>query len=448
MATSIIFKLKEPQTGIKPSEQKETPVNMFFNFGYYESTSSGGKKYIPLKYATGLKIKPEYWKDKPTYRAMQTSKFEYKNFNTRLDNIEGAIKSIYLDFLNKKISPTPNQLRDKLDIELEKVKEQVYREYTLNQYIDKFIEEMKSGNRLTKKGNRYAKGTIKNFEGFKTQFDLFQSINRIKLNYENITIDFYDDFLRFFNAKKYSPNTIGRHIKNLKTIMRFARDEGRHDNKEIDRNKFKTLKVEVKNIYLDENELQSMYELDLSDNEVFEKARNVFLIGCYTAQRFSDYSRIKKENIRTLSGGAKVIDIIQKKTGEQVIIPISPRLDELLKKYEYNVPKMFEQKLNDNIKKVGKKAKIKELVYIEKTRGGLIIKETIPKYELIKTHTARRSGCTNMYKAGIPSIEVMKISGHKTESEFLKYIKVTKEETAQNLINHPYFANSNLRKVN
>ena len=442
MATSIIFKLKEPQPGVKPSEQKETPVNMFFNFGYYENTLLGGKKYIPLKYATGLKIKPEFWKDKPTYRAMQTSRFEYKNFNTRLDNIEGAIKNIYLDFLNRKISPTPHQLREKLDIELEKVKEQILREYTFNQFIEKFIEEIKSGNRLTKEGNRYAKGTIKNFEGFKTQFDLFQNEKRRKLNYEDITFDFYDEFLQFFNKKNYSPNTIGRHIKNLKTIMRFARDEGRHNNKEIDRKKFKILKVEVQNIYLDENELQRMFELDLSDNEVFEIARDVFLIGCYTAQRFSDYSRIKKENIRTLSGGAKVIDIIQKKTGEQVIIPISTKLDVLLRKYDYNVPKIFEQKLNDNIKKVGEKAKIKEPVSIEKTKGGLIVKETIHKHDLIKTHTARRSGCTNMYKAGIPSIAIMKISGHKTESEFLNYIKVTKEETARNLINHPYFSSA------
>jgi len=448
MATTIIFKLKAPQENVKPSEQVETPVNLFFTFGYYENTASGTKKYIPLKYATGLKIKPVYWKDNPTYRSMQTGKFDYKNFNTRLDNIEGAIKKVYLDFVNNKINPSPHQLRDKLDIELDKVKEVVVREYTLNQFIENFIKEVKTGNRLTKKGGRYAKGTIKNFEGFKTQFDLFQAENRKKLNYEHITIDFYDEFVKFFTLKNYSPNTIGRHIKNLKTIMRIARDEGRHSNNEIDRLKFKILKVEVQNIYLDENELTRMYELDLSENKVLEVARDVFLIGCYTAQRFSDYSRINKSNIRTLSGGAKVIDLIQQKTGEQVIIPIRPELEQLLSKYDYNTPKIWEQKLNLHIKTVGAKAKIKEPVNIEKSKGGLIVKETILKHDLIKTHTARRAGCTNMYKAGVPTIAIMKISGHKTESEFLKYIKVSKEETAQNLVNHPYFTNTNLRKVN
>ena len=84
-------------------------------------------------------------------------------------------------------------------------------------------------------------------------------------------------------------------------------------------------------------------------------------------------------------------------------------------------------------------AGIKDKVIIEQTRGGVRESKTNLKYELIQTHTARRSGCTNMYLAGIPIIDIMKISGHKTEKEFLKYIRVTKEETAQNLANHPWF---------
>ncbi len=67
----------------------------------------------------------------------------------------------------------------------------------------------------------------------------------------------------------------------------------------------------------------------------------------------------------------------------------------------------------------------------------MTFKKKVVKADLIKTHTARRSGCTNMYLAGIPVIDIMKISGHKTEREFLKYIRIGKEETAMNLANHP-----------
>ena len=115
------------------------------------------------------------------------------------------------------------------------------------------------------------------------------------------------------------------------------------------------------------------------------------------------------------------------------------QVKEILKKYSGYFPKIYEQKLNKRIKKVGKLAGIDESVSIYETKGRLKVKKRVPKYELIKTHTARRTGCTLMYKAGIPTIDIMKVSGHKTEREFLKYIKVSKKETAISLSNHPYY---------
>ena len=114
-------------------------------------------------------------------------------------------------------------------------------------------------------------------------------------------------------------------------------------------------------------------------------------------------------------------------------------------KYEGEIPKTYEQKVNERIKKVVRLAKITELINVENTRGGLVVKSQVEKCDLVKTHTARRSGCTNMYLAGIPAIDIMKISGHKTEKEFLNYIKVTKEETATNLSSHPYFNSTALK---
>ena len=54
----------------------------------------------------------------------------------------------------------------------------------------------------------------------------------------------------------------------------------------------------------------------------------------------------------------------------------------------------------------------------------------------------RRSGATNMYLAGIPSIAIMKVTGHKTEREFMKYIKITEEQTTLELMSHLYFSGS------
>jgi len=442
MAVSISFKLRDSQKGITPSKQKDTPVLMMVNFGYYEIDINGKKRYRPLKYGTGEKIKPDYWNGK---RAKQISQFEYQNFNTRLDNLEGFAKSAIQELINQGIAPNLQNVKELIDKKNPNIVIVKPKDDNLNSYIDLFIKEIESGGRLSSKKQKYSNGTIKNFKGFKSQFDEYQKQKRKRLDFHLINLDFYDDFVEFFIRKNYSPNTIGRHIKNLKTIMHYSRDEGLHNNTEVDRKKFKILKVDVDNIYLNEDELNSMLELDLTENPVLELARDVFLIGCYTAQRFGDYNRIKKENIHTLGGGRKIIRLVQQKTGEQVVIPVKQELGILLKKYKWNVPKIWEQKLNLHIKTVGAKAEINEIVLVEKIKGGLKVKTKVAKYNLIKTHTARRSGCTNMYLQGIPTIDIMKFSGHKTEREFLKYIKVTKEETAKNLINHPYFSSTQLK---
>ncbi len=310
---------------------------------------------------------------------------------------------------------------------------------TLNEYITSFISDIELGKRVTPKNENYKPLTVKNFKGFETQFKLFQtSMNRV-YNFNDITIDFYDDFLAYFKEKDYSPNTIGRHVKNLKTVMNLAHDEGLHANTEHKRKKFKTLKVEVTDVYLSETELQAILELNLSDQPQMDLARDIFLAGCYTAQRFSDYSKIRKDNFKEPEPGRYIIDLTQSKTGERVIIPVRPELLQILKKYDFELPRTFEQKVNKKIKDVARLAGITEPITIHEIRGGLRKQKTVDKCELVKTHTARRSGCTNMYLAGIPSIDIMKISGHRTEREFLNYIKVTKEETARNLHNHPYF---------
>ena len=318
---------------------------------------------------------------------------------------------------------------------------------TLNQYIERFIREIKSGGRLHNQHGAhepilYTEGTVKNYEGFKNIWNNFQRIKQF--DFEDIDNSVYDSFIRYCvqlpNEKKpdepgLSTNTIGRHVKQLKRIMKAARLDKLHNNTEYEN--FKEPKAKVHSIYLNEDELKKIYDLKLSGMD--EKIRDVFLIGCFTLQRFSDYSRISPNMIQSKSNNGKVAEMIQTKTNQRVVIPIRPTLDTLLKKYDYRVPKVFPQKLNDRIKELARDAGIIEAIQIEKYKGGRRINETIPKCELIMSHTARRSGCTNMFKDGYQPITIMKISGHKTEREFLKYILISSEETADGLINDPNF---------
>ena len=86
------------------------------------------------------------------------------------------------------------------------------------------------------------------------------------------------------------------------------------------------------------------------------------------------------------------------------------------------------QRFNEYLKEVAKKAELKEKVHISITRGGITASTAYKKYKLVTTHTGRRSFATNNYNMGVPSLTIMAITGHKTEAAFLKYIKVTPKE--------------------
>jgi integrase len=318
---------------------------------------------------------------------------------------------------------------------------------TLNQFIERFIKEIISGERLHNNHGAhepvlYTEGTIKNYEGFMNIWNNFQGEKQ--LDFEDIDKSVYDRFIQYCvqlpnqlspDEPGLSTNTIGRHIKQLKRIMKTSRLEILHNNTEYEN--FKEPKAKVHSIYLNEDELKKLYELKLSGMD--EKIRDIFLIGCFTLQRFSDYSRISPDMIQSRPNNGKVIELIQTKTNQRVVIPINPTLNTLLMKNDHKVPKIQPQKLNDRIKELARESGITEAIQIEKYKGGRRINVTVPKCDLIMSHTARRSGCTNMFKDGFQPLTIMKISGHKTEREFLKYIRITQEETADGLINDPNF---------
>jgi integrase len=349
---------------------------------------------------------------------------------------------------------------------------------TLTEYLQAYIDEATSGLRQTYHNKRFTPATLKSIRSFQSEFEKYQNDlqNRLAddklkltvsyipqnnpLDWEDIHIDFFRDFVNWFNEKNYSQNTIAHHIKTLKTIMRQGKEEKKHNNLEFQRSAFKVQSIEVDTIYLNEEELKKIFDLDLTEMKEdydidpvelpgLDAARDVFLIGCWTCQRFSDYSRINKV---TVQDGRRVIKLIQVKTGNKCVIPVRAELDIVLKKYEtakdeYQLPKVWEQKLNTRIKTVCRLAGITEPIEITKVKGGKKVTAKYPKNKLVSSHTARRSGISNLYNAGVPSLFIMKLSGHRTEREFMKYLRLTEDEIAKKLSEYDYFAGTSSLKV-
>ena len=397
-------------------------------------------KYKELKVETGDKIKPIYW-DKESQRPTTDKKIlrnanpllikELTYISHHLDDIEYFIRDLVLDLKrDKQISL--DTIKEALSEFLGRKKdEEPIAPVIITDYHESLIKRMEQGIFLTEKGQPYTLSSIKTHRVQKKRLEDFKEVWG-DLTFESISYEFYTKFIVFCHSKNYKQNTIGKTINTLKFVMRTAFREKIHKNEIFKDKEFKGVTEDVDNIYLTIDELQALYKLDLSNDKAKERIRDLFLIGCYTAQRFSDYSRFRPEHIKTTANGTKVIDIVTKKTKQRVIIPfIFPELDILLKKYDYCSPKIYEQDLNEQIKKIGDTAGINDDIIIAEKKDGRMIETVHKKHDLIKTHTARRSGATNLFKMGYTPLEIMKITGHTSEVTFLKYIKVSKEENAE-----------------
>jgi integrase len=313
-------------------------------------------------------------------------------------------------------------------------------EETLFSFMRNFIDQ--AVNRPTASTNRpVCYKQIREYERTFHYLKQFSIDNKRDFDWQDIDLNFYYDFIQYLQSEKtvknkkgkeikepgLAQNTVGKKIQTLKIFLNAASEQGMPVNPQYKSHRFTAISEESENIYLNEEDLQKIAGCKLSD--CLDKIRDQFLIGCWTGLRFSDWNKLTKENIDD-----GFLEVRQEKTGKPVVIPLHSEVDRILKKYKGKLPRLISnQKFNDYLKEIAKAAKLDEIVHKSMTKGGIRRSVAHKKHELVSAHTARRSFATNLYKQGFPTLSIMQITGHKTETSFLKYIKVTPKEHAQKL---------------
>lgn len=392
-----------------------------------------------LKLSTSETINPMYW-DKDNQRPISNKKIlrdlprilqkRLNILSIRLDEMDLFINDLILDLKRDK-NVSLETIQDKFLEFVGRKKEEEIKPIGFIEYFTSLVARMEAGTYLTDKGTKYSHNTTKSY---KSNLSLLMDFEKEVgfINIEDVNIDFYNNLLQYCNKMGFRTNTIGSVIKRIKAVLHTAFEEGVSKNTIFQSNNFKAVKEKVYNIYLTSEELKKLIELPLSGT--FEKYRDVFLIGCYVAQRYSDYSRISPEHIQTTGSGNKVIDLVQIKTKQRVLIPfLFPELDILLQKYDYKVPKIVEQPFNRALKKIGEMAGIDKDVVLTENIGGETKERLVKKYNLITSHTARRTGATNLFLLGYSALQIMKVTGHTTVESLMDYIKVSLEENADKM---------------
>jgi integrase len=413
-----------------------------------------GKKY---KLPTGISVEAKHWNNK-TYRANEKNYPDADAVNIALANVELKILQAFKEFDYNNQVPTPEQLRATIETP-HKPKKKVAQANTY--YLPFFRQYYTHAN--------YATETYKKYNTTYNWLLRFEKTFNKHLKFDDIDLNFYDQFRGWILSLQYTPkkgeepryytlNYCGSLVKCIKKVLKESGPESRvklHNNTSYRSREFKVDAEDSDTVYSPLEELMKIHHFEptlenvqplLTDKrhhnvtkkiEALKTAKNKFLIGCFTALRVSDFNRLSEINIHD-----NFIRIKPKKgmrKNADVIIPIHPVVREILSGgFDITTP-VSDQKLNKHIKEVYNLCGITQPVTIVRTEGYKQVERTRPKWQLISTHTARRSGATNMYKAGIPSISIMMITGHRTERSFLKYIKISSEENAEALAKHPFF---------
>ena len=262
--------------------------------------------------------------------------------------------------------------------------------------------------------------TIKSYTSVYNHLTNFSKAKKYQLTFERINSQFYDLFVSYLtNDCKLLNNTIGNNVKRIKSFMTFASEAG-YNKAGNNFKKFKVFREDGELIYLTENELMFLYNMD-NLNDKLKVVRDNFCFACFTGLRFSDIQKIKVENLKD-----DYLEVRTEKTKDFLKIPLSPYAKGILIKNNGKLPKQFSnQKVNDYLKELGKLAEINEQIHIVKHRGVEKVDFVEPKYKFLCTHTARRTFVTLSLEKGMRPETVMAITGHKDYKTFKKYIKLT-----------------------
>lgn len=336
---------------------------------------------------------------------------------------------------------------------------------TLNSYFERFILECQHGRLGLKSKKPYARNTIEMFRETFRVFEEFQQQRMREVNFDDVTPELLDDMAHYLLVERAQPrqvmkrNSVHRIIGVLKIVLRTARREKLHDNRDYEEDIYSVTREEVTHVYLTREQIDEMYHLDFNDRASLERLiariedqeekrymgrlltsshhrevcqrysryRDGFVAGCLTGQRWSDYSRINSGMICQMEN-FKFIELTQIKTQKHVFIPMEKRLETILERNGGRVPQTCDYKLNKRIKEIALLLGWTHQVMVEQGVGPM----RLPRYkrfcDCISSHTARRSWATNAYKDHVPLASIMAVTGHSTEDMLRKYLQMNDEE--------------------
>ncbi len=388
---------------------------------------------------TGRSIETQHWDNKKRFIKSHVGQTTNVRLVRYLKNLEMQILDLLDQYRNgnPKLSFTEleEQLKLLLDNPRTKFNTLSHKSLASNEsflaFLDFFIKDCESGKRLSPKRQLIKPKSLATYQTTKAYIRKFdEQVGRPLLLRElnQKVIDRFSDFLII--DCELAMNTHAKIMMDLLQVIKYAVHLKKLPPSRLIELKFDTRREETDSIYLTETEILQLLAVGEFKSPIEEHVRDVFVLGCFTGMRFSDYTTLDPTAIRN-----NRLEFVQKKTGAKVTIPIHPMVRQILDKYNYVLPEVPpNNEFNRIIKLVGEQLPCLHVPFVKQITYQRERKQVQKmKYEFLQTHTARRSFCSNEYLRGTDPMVIMAISGHKSHKSFMRYIKVSGEQFADKL---------------
>ena len=386
-----------------------------------------------VKLSTGVKVYPEHWNEEKqeAYISCRLSELDNRN-NTITNEKLTELKASFVEY-KYYLCQHPNEMEQGVEL----LRKFIYKDTMVKkQETENAIHWLRNAIIADKNiGESTRADYIKQIKFFEI---FLNETGRCPISFSDINLPLIKGYELYLlnkdvgKGKTTKTTTVGNKVEKIICILKRAEQQGMIDIHESKLDKYKkpqSRQGDENEIYLTEDEIDKIYALRLTGRE--EEVRDLFVLQCWIGQRFSDTQAINEGIIKEAPNGkGKVIEIVQEKKTHRVSIPLLPVAIDILNKYKNGFPIYTNQTALNYLKNIGEKAGITRLHNVTEDRGGEVVTTQVKAYELIGTHTARRSFICNMLKHGYDSHIIMKITGHNDAKSFKKYVRLTSEDAA------------------
>ncbi len=375
--------------------KENVPILLFFSFNG-----------LRLQHYTGYRIDTSKWDAEK--QKVKRNCAEASEINQMLDSLRTKVQEAYFKAKLSNLKPSLDYFREELKGDFSRGKKSF--DACLAEYIDSSTH--------TK-----TKGTIAQIRTSFNNISNFSKATNTKLEFDNIDLDFYTKFLDYcFNNCDYKNNYTGNLIKDLKSFLNWATENGYNTKLDFRKKSFRKLVEAPEIIFLYYDELIHLYNIKLKDKNLAQ-VRDVFCFGCFTGMRYSDIARLSSENIQ---GDQMLYRVL--KTGEKNSVPLNPYSKKIIERYQgkfpNSLPVISEQKTNAYLKELaifsGLKRKVEQIHF----QGTKRIKKSSPLHDVITFHTSKKTFMTNFLAKGGSLLTAMAITGNKSFEAAKRYYKV------------------------